>query len=88
MSEPETALETSSGLNEPVSETSSGLNEPAPETASGLNEPVSETSSGLNEPAHAPEIAQEKKCLYCCVEKSLCECYFGGSYFNADGKEI
>lgn len=87
MSEPETA----SGLNETVHDTASGLNEPAPETASApetapATAPAPETASGLNEPA--PATAQEKKCLYCCVEKSLCECYFGGSYFNADGREI
>ena len=77
--------ETASGPNEGVQETASGLNEGGQETASGLNEGVQETVSG---PVLVHVPATSKKCLHCCVEKSLCECYFGGSYFNADGKEI
>ena len=44
---------------------------------------ASETAS---ETAHGPK--QTHKCLYCCVEQPLCYCYFGTSYFNADGKLI
>jgi hypothetical protein len=64
------------------------MTETASETASAPATAPETASAPEPAPAPAPETAQEKKCLYCCVENSLCDCYFGGSYFNADGKEI
>ena len=89
-------------LKRPAPETASGLKEmkngPAPETASGLkemekrHEPAPAIATGLKEmeqrPAPATAHAPRLTCVYCSVEVSKCECYFGSSYFNEDGKEI
>lgn len=75
-----------------MSETTSGLKENAP-THEIVNKPspatvptTASTHEIVNKPA--PRNAPVLKCLYCCVENSKCDCYFGISYFNEDGREI